>query len=296
MGKFSRICEWWQMNIRKKINLERNMVIRKSVSVVQSGTLPENFEIKEIKLNPASMYIQGPKTLVDSIVTLQTSLDVSDYDKDFSKKLLIIPVDKNNEEVKGVSINQESVFAHAIVVKVKTVPLSLNIPNTESDELRLSGYSLEPSEIVIKGKPNIIDSVKEIKTEIVDLASLVDTPNIKIKLILPTGIETETPEVMLKSTMEKVITKEFNISKESIKISEDGQMTDILDNVNIPDTIAINITTTEQNMKKIDEADIIIYVEMQDYKNNPSNVKLKVEPLDNVQSIEIKPLYLNLEG
>lgn len=280
----------------KKINLERNMVIRKSVSVVQSGTLPENFEIKEIKLNPASMYIQGPKTLVDSIVTLQTSLDVSDYDKDFSKKLLIIPVDKNNEEVKGVSINQESVFAHAIVVKVKTVPLSLNIPNTESDELRLSGYSLEPSEIVIKGKPNIIDSVKEIKTEIVDLASLVDTPNIKIKLILPTGIETETPEVMLKSTMEKVITKEFNISKESIKISEDGQMTDILDNVNIPDTIAINITTTEQNMKKIDEADIIIYVEMQDYKNNPSNVKLKVEPLDNVQSIEIKPLYLNLEG
>ena len=101
---------------------------------------------------------------------------------------------------------------------------------------------------------------------------------------------------MLKSTMEKVITKEFNISKESIKISEDGQMTDILDNVNIPDTIAINITTTEQNMKKIDEADIIIYVEMQDYKNNPSNVKLKVEPLDNVQSIEIKPLYLNLEG
>jgi hypothetical protein len=49
-------------------------------------------------------------------------------------------------------------------------------------------------------------------------------------------------------------------------------------------------------MKKIDEADIIIYVEMQDYKNNPSNVKLKVEPLDNVQSIEIKPLYLNLEG
>ena len=243
-----------------------------------------------------SKHIQGPKTLVDSIVTLQTSLDVSDYDKDFSKKLLIIPVDKNNEEVKGVSINQESVFAHAIVVKVKTVPLSLNIPNTESDELRLSGYSLEPSEIVIKGKPNIIDSVKEIKTEIVDLASLVDTPNINIKLILPTGIETETPEVMLKSTMEKVITKEFNISKESIKISEDGQMTDILDNVNIPDTIAINITTTEQNMKKIDEADIIIYVEMQDYKNNPSNVKLKVEPLDNVQSIEIKPLYLNLEG
>ena len=53
----------------KQINLEKKMVIRKSVSVVQTGTLPEGYEIKEIKSNPASMYIEGPKTLVDSITT-----------------------------------------------------------------------------------------------------------------------------------------------------------------------------------------------------------------------------------
>ena len=279
----------------KKVNLEKNLVVRKSVSVVQSGSLPENFEIKEIKLNPASMFIQGPKSLVDSIVTLQTSLDVSDYEKDFSKKLLIIPVDKDNQEVKGVSINQDSVFAHAIVVKTKTVPASLNLPTNESQELILSGYSLEPTEIVIKGKPSIIDSINEIKTEVVNLESLIDTPSIKIKLLLPTGVETESLEITLKSTMEKVITKEFNISKERIEISGNGQMPDISENTNVPENVTVNITATEKVINSIKQEDIRLFVEMQDYINNPSNVELKVEVDKEVKSIEIKPLYLNLQ-
>lgn len=279
----------------KKVNLEKNLVVRKSVSVVQSGSLPENFEIKEIKLNPASMFIQGPKSLVDSIVTLQTSLDVSDYEKDFSKKLLIIPVDKDNQEVKGVSINQDSVFAHAIVVKTKTVPASLNLPTNESQELILSGYSLEPTEIVIKGKPSIIDSINEIKTEVVNLESLIDTPSIKIKLLLPTGVETESLEITLKSTMEKVITKEFNISKERIEISGNGQMPDISENTNVPENVTVNITATEKVINSIKQEDIRLFVEMQDYINNPANVELKVEVDKEVKSIEIKPLYLNLQ-
>lgn len=86
------------------------------------------------------------KTLVDSITTLMTT-DVSNYDKDFSKKLQVIPVDRDNQEVKGVSINQDTVFVHAIVVKTKTVPIVLDIPNSENDELKLSGYTIDPPEV-----------------------------------------------------------------------------------------------------------------------------------------------------
>ena len=235
----------------KQINLEKKMVIRKSVSVVQTGTLPEGYEIKEIKSNPASMYIEGPKTLVDSITTLMTTLDVSNYDKDFSKKLQVIPVDRDNQEVKGVSINQDTVFVHAIVVKTKTVPIVLDIPNSENDELKLSGYTIDPPEVVIKGKANIIDSIKEIKTEKVELSQLVENPNLKVKLVLPTGVETQTPEITLKSSMEKVISKEFNISKERIQISGNGQLPDISDNPDISDFIAVKITTTDKIMDTI---------------------------------------------
>mgnify|MGYP003619745310 CR=1 FL=1 len=280
----------------KQINLEKKMVIRKSVSVVQTGTLPEGYEIKEIKSNPASMYIEGPKTLVDSITTLMTTLDVSNYDKDFSKKLQVIPVDRDNQEVKGVSINQDTVFVHAIVVKTKTVPIVLDIPNSENDELKLSGYTIDPPEAVIKGKANIIDSIKEIKTEKVELSQLVENPNLKVKLVLPTGVETQTPEITLKSSMEKVISKEFNISKERIQISGNGQLPDISDNPDISDFIAVKITTTDKIMDTISENDIRVYIKMQEYQNNPARVPIHVEVDEEVESIETTPLYLNLEG
>lgn len=280
----------------KQINLEKKMVIRKSVSVVQTGTLPEGYEIKEIKSNPASMYIEGPKTLVDSITTLMTTLDVSNYDKDFSKKLQVIPVDRDNQEVKGVSINQDTVFVHAIVVKTKTVPIVLDIPNSENDELKLSGYTIDPPEVVIKGKANIIDSIKEIKTEKVELLQLVENPNLKVKLVMPTGVETQTPEITLKSSMEKVISKEFNISKERIQISGNGQLPDISDNPDISDFIAVKITTTDKIMDTISENDIRVYIKMQEYENNPARVPIHVEVDEEVESIETTPLYLNLEG
>ena len=280
----------------KQINLEKKMVIRKSVSVLQTGTLPEGYEIKEIKSNPASMYIEGPKTLVDSITTLMTTLDVSNYDKDFSKKLQVIPVDRDNQEVKGVSINQDTVFVHAIVVKTKTVPIVLDIPNSENDELKLSGYTIDPPEVVIKGKANIIDSIKEIKTEKVELSQLVENPNLKVKLVLPTGVETQTPEITLKSSMEKVISKEFNISKERIQISGNGQLPDISDNPDISDFIAVKITTTDKIMDTISENDIRVYIKMQEYQNNPARVPIHVEVDEEVESIETTPLYLNLEG
>ena len=280
----------------KQINLEKKMVIRKSVSVVQTGTLPEGYEIKEIKSNPASMYIEGPKSLVDSITTLMTTLDVSNYDKDFSKKLQVIPVDRDNQEVKGVSINQDTVFVHAIVVKTKTVPIVLDIPNSENDELKLSGYTIDPPEVVIKGKANIIDSIKEIKTEKVELLQLVENPNLKVKLVMPTGVETQTPEITLKSSMEKVISKEFNISKERIQISGNGQLPDISDNPDISDFIAVKITTTDKIMDTISENDIRVYIKMQEYENNPARVPIHVEVDEEVENIETTPLYLNLEG
>ena len=280
----------------KQIKLEKKMVIRKSVSVVQTGTLPEGYEIKEIKSNPASMYIEGPKTLVDSITTLMTTLDVSNYDKDFSKKLQVIPVDRDNQEVKGVSINQDTVFVHAIVVKTKTVPIVLDIPNSENDELKLSGYTIDPPEVVIKGKANIIDSIKEIKTEKVELLQLVENPTLKVKLVMPTGVETQTPEITLKSSMEKVISKEFNISKERIQISGNGQLPDISDNPDISDFIAVKITTTDKIMDTLSENDIRVYIKMQEYENNPARVPIHVEVDEEVESIETTPLYLNLEG
>lgn len=280
----------------KQINLEKKMVIRKSVSVVQTGTLPEGYEIKEIKSNPASMYIEGPKSLVDSITTLMTTLDVSNYDKDFSKKLQVIPVDRDNQEVKGVSINQDTVFVHAIVVKAKTVPIVLDIPSSENDELKLSGYTIDPPEVVIKGKANVIDSIKEIKTEKVELLQLVENPNLKVKLVMPTGVETQTPEITLKSSMEKVISKEFNISKERIQISGNGQLPDISDNPDISDFIAVKITTTDKIMDTLSENDIRVYIKMQEYENNPARVPIHVEVDEEVESIETTPLYLNLEG
>lgn len=276
--------------------LERNMVVRKNINIVRTGELDQDYVIKEIQLNPSSTFVEGPRSLVNSVTGLSATLDISGHQNDFSKKLSIIPLNKDNEEVEGVKVNQTSVFAHAVVVKEKTVPVSIKLSDSQNEGLRLSGYTITPAEIKIFGKSPAIDSIEKIETEPLDINQLAENPQTTVNLVMPEGITSDTTEVKINSTTETLVTREFNISKDRIEVRGNGQMPDISDNANVPDNIAVEVVMTSDIAEEFTADDIVLFIEMQDYQNDPANVPIQAESEKSTESIDITPLEIDLQG
>lgn len=278
------------------IVLERNLVVRKNINIVRTGELEQGYVIKEIQLNPASTFVEGPRSLVNSVTGLSATLDISGHQNDFSKKLTIIPVNSDNEEVQGVRINQTSVFAHALVVKEKTVPVNINLADSQNEGVRLSGYTITPAEIKIFGKSPAIDSVDQIQTEPLDIDQLAENPQTTVNLVMPEGITSDITEVNIDSTTESLLTKEFNISKDRIEIRGNGQMPEISDNDSVPDTVTVEVLVTSDLYDDLTANDIVLFIEMQDYENDPANVPIQAESEKSTERIDITPLEIDLQG
>ena len=276
--------------------LERNLVVRKNINIVRTGELEQDYGIKEIQLNPSSTFVEGPRSLVNSVTGLSATLDISGHQNDFSKKLTIIPVNSNNEEVQGVRVNETAVFAHAVVVKEKTVPVNINLADSQNEGVRLSGYTITPAEIKILGKSPAIDSVDQIQTEPLSIDQLAENPQTTVSLVMPEGISSDITEVNINSTTESLLTKEFNISKDRIEIRGNGQMPEISDNESVPDIIAVEVLVTSELFDDLTANDIILFIEMQDYVNDPANVPIQAESEKSTERIDITPLEVDLQG
>lgn len=280
-----------------RLNLEKKMVVRKNIKIEPVGELASSsMEVSEINLNPSFLYVEGPRSLVNRVAGLYAELDVAGQDKDFSKRIQVVPVDEQGGVVEGVTVSDESVFAHATILDTKTVPARFMLNDENANGATLTGYTLEPSEILIKGKPAVIAGVNEISTVAVNLENLVQNPEFTVELVIPEGVQTEISEVRIISTTEILIIKEFNISKDRITFRGNGQIPNISENEGVPDTINVKVTITSELEEDFTEEDIVLFVEMQDYKNNPASVPLRAEVQKPTVSLEITPFELDLEG
>lgn len=279
-----------------KVVLEKDILEKKPVQIDQKGSLDSSFQIDSVKRNPPNVYVEGPKSLVDKIVSMKATLDITGNNRDFSQKLQVFPVDKDGNVVSGVKLNEDFIFVHAVVVQSKTVPVQLKLSGKVEGNLRLSGYTINPQEILIQGPADQLRNITQIDTKEVDVNELLNTPNYTVKLNIPDKVRSDVTQVKVDITSEQLITKEFDISKDRIKIRENAQTTNISDSENLPQTVKVKLTFSANVVEDIAEEDIELYVKMQDIEKDPAKVPLFAELTKPYETIEIAPAELNLSG
>lgn len=275
--------------------LERDVLEQKPVVVDTQGSLIPSLRIEKMQTNPSNIYVGGPKSLVDKTVALRVSMDITGNTKDFSKKLQVTPVDKEGNIVEGLKLNEESVFIHATVVESKKVPVQLKVVGKEEGDERLSGYTITPSEIEISGPSEIVGVVSEVFTEEININELLKQSKYLSGLALPDKLQSSTKEVTISVSSEKLMVKEFEISKDKLTV-RGGQLQDFSENNKIPDRIRVKVVFSGEAGNIITEDDISLYVEMKDVEKNPANVPIKAEIKKTYETIEITPVDIDLEG
>ncbi|GAA0734148.1 CdaR family protein [Clostridium oceanicum] len=180
--------------------------------------------------------ISGTKSYVDKVKDVVAVCDVTDTSDVIKRNIPLIARGFDGEEVKGVDIKPSFISVEIPVKKVKTVPINVKL-NTSLDN-NPSIQSILPTlkYVDIAGDEEVINNIKSIDTETIDINSLNNKKKIQSKLVVPQNVTL----VNSNGSIELNITfKNGNNSKKPDESNDDKE-----DNNNKDEIITKNLSLT----------------------------------------------------
>ncbi len=288
----------------KVISFTFDSISRKeeTVTVKTEGKLASGYVMGDMEINSSSVYIKGPKTLMNSISEIVAIADIAGRTTDINLTLPIKILDANGDEIKGIDRNPTMVEVHIPVYKIKTVPIEIQTEGQLPDGHKIINMNTYPKNVKIKGKKEVIDKINSIKTIPINIGSLIGNRNTPIELELPKGVELVDPEERINFTFnlespeddvieepdDNIETISFNYKLDEIEINnlESGLF---IDKEESASNISITVRGLETKIKQLIKKDLTPEIDLKDLSEGTHNVKAKVKGLDGVELTNITP-------
>ena len=235
--------------------------------------------------------VSGPRSLVNEVTKrVIGTVKVDGKLNDFSQSIKLEPVDVNGKVVEGVKLEKDSVNVNIILLAQKTVPITLKLyDNTESDV----NYTMSQNTVTIKGKKDIVDSINNIETQIVNLSEILPGISKDIYLKVPSGITIETKYITIKKNSEDNVLAEYTYTAQDIEIRNNTENID-KSKINIPDSINVSIEYL-QGVSSITKDDIKLYIDLNEISLEDNTCKIKYESTYEIKKINIEADTITIE-
>ena len=281
----------------REILFKFDSLVRKEmpITVETVGELAKDHTLLEPVIKPQSIYIEGPKTWVDSVARVVALVDVTDRADDISVTVPIKIVDNEGNDVRGVSKDQNAVDVFIPINQLKTVPISIQTEGQLPDNYEILDISAEPSSIQIRGRKEIIRGIDSIRTKSIDINSLIENNTVSVELELPEGVALLDPnqKVVVRLNVDESKVRKFDYTLNDIKIlnlNPDLQIS--------PGDLEKSFTVEiEGNISKVDalkKEDLAVELDLQDLDEGSHIVSITVRARD-IKVKGIRPSTLEIE-
>lgn len=233
--------------------------------------------------SPETIVVSGAESLVNNVTKVVAEGEESNAVKTIIKDYIVIPVDEDDNEIKGVQLSQKWAEATIQINQGKTVPIKINTTGILGKGLKLKSISSTITEIGITGSEAVLNSISEIETETINLSEITDSTNIDVALGIPDGILIHNGEnsITVNIVLEKVKTREFTID-----YSMKGKQEDI---TIVPDNNKVTITVSgfEDVLNSLTEANFTAELNVSEYTEDGEFSKAPTVSLVGVDNVNI---------
>ena len=260
-----------------KLSIEDIKRVQMIINTSTSGVPAEGYIVGTVTPSQNVVRLSGPESLISQIDHVEAVANIAGYATDINSSVELKLCDKDGNEIKSNSIkmNIATINVAVTILGTKEVPLNFIVQGEPAEGYVVSDEIITvPEKVTIAGRKNALENVSEIT--VVDSALKVDnmskdlTEIINIKKYLPSGVQfadsTFNGNVSVTVGIEPLVTHEYAVPVENFAIGNvpEGFKASIkeLENENIKN-YKISLSGIEQDMKKIDEKDIIGVIDMQ---------------------------------
>lgn len=200
-----------------KVNLEALETKSVPVKIEKIGSVKSGYGYLDSIVSPSEVIVRGPESVVNSVASLVGRIAINDKTNDAYGKIAIIPVDKDGNEVKHVTLEKPVVEVTVPVKPSKEVGVVVKTTGDIKGNRILKKISQSTNKVVIIGDSKDLDKVKEIETTPYDLSEITATHTETLSLMLPEGIgifqgtNTLTVEFVIESIIESTVRIPINV-------------------------------------------------------------------------------------
>lgn len=193
----------------RNINIDIEEMVSRDfvINATAAGTAPANgFEVGEMTVDPETVTIRGPGTLMEKIERVNAVVDVSGVrgDKDMQPSIQI--TDKNGEQITetqmsylSMNVSEEEMTVHVTVFAVRSgVSLRVETSGEPAPGYTVGNIAVTPSTLSVVGSRAVLDSLEQngnvitipADSGLVDVTDRSSDVSVKIDIreILPDGL------------------------------------------------------------------------------------------------------------
>lgn len=265
------------------------------VNVETVGELPQGYVLGEPVIKPQSVYIEGPRSWVDSVMNVVATVDVTSKMEDINVTVPIKPVDEQGNDVRGVELNQNLIDVFIPVYKIKKVPIELQTEGQLPDNYEITDIKIEPNEIDIKGKKEDLEKINSVKTKPVDINDLIDKRSVVIELDLPEKVSLVDPnqQVTVTLNVEESITKIFRYTLGEVNMINLASNLKV-DEADLDQSFTVTIKGISSKIDPINKEDLDIEIDLKDLSAGSYQVEPVVKNTVDFIVANIQPKSLNI--
>ena len=177
-----------------EIMIEKKATVELPVSVnVNRSNLPGAYKSGQALVSPARVTISGPESLINQVENVLATVTVPENTKaDYTSSVAVQALDATGKPL-ALKVEPEQVQVRVpITTNSKKVPLVLTTTGSAGSQYT---YQLKSDikEVTILGAQEVLDRLTAIPV-VVDVSQMTKTTTQAVKLTLPTGVDSVTPE------------------------------------------------------------------------------------------------------
>jgi len=244
------------------INLDLEKIRKNSfpVEVQLEGALKNNYKILDYKVAPQNVTFEDVESVISTVASVKAVVDINGLDRDINRQVECKVYNKEGKEIASLSKNLRVDF---ILEVAKEVPIDLVITGKPAADYVEVSRKLSPQTALIRGAPEILDKINKLETEPISIENIEQSIDLTSKIKLPEGVSlVNTPkDVEVNVEVEKLVSKEFVIARDSINVFNSGMLTCEINTESVTVTVKgrmrdINTLTLDRIVASVDVGEL----------------------------------------
>lgn len=258
-----------------KVNVIK--MLSKTVEVRGSftGSVPEGYRTNDFAINPSTIVIQGPESIVNQVEYAQVTVSGAELTKTYTNDLGFEYIAAEGKKVSGVQItsNAETVNVILPVVKTLEVPLTVEFTYGGGATAENVEYTISPATIQISGDETDVTPLqdKSISLGVIDLSKVVDTGTLSFPIGLSPTLTNDSgvSEAQVTVTISGLETKTFVTGNiEPINAPEEYTATPVTQ------SLQVRVRGTGVALDEIYDSQLRVVVDLKDQALSPGQFRL----------------------
>ncbi len=219
---------------------------------------------------------------LDQVVGAVAQVDITNASTDIDKNCKVTLVDSDEREVTGLSIYPEYVQVKIQVKKGKYLGINIQTAGTAVPGVTIVSTEAAPKSIEVAGVSEIIDNIKSINTEPINISNITESTTVDANLIMPEGVHSVNNEktVKVKITVKKISEKTLSIPINYTNLGEKLTLE------NSTPTLKLVITGEESELSKISEDKLKATVDLKSLTEGSHEVKIQLAGVPNTVQVK----------